>query len=60
VLSGVIGAHLAAGADPLRAAAAAAHLHGRAGSRAGVSGVVAGDVAEALGEARAALGGRDG
>lgn len=30
VLTGLIAAHLALGADPLRAAAAAAHLHGRA------------------------------
>lgn len=55
VLSGLIGAHLAAGADPLQAAGAAAHLHGRAAELAGVSGVVAGDVAEALGAARALL-----
>ena len=55
VLSGLIGAHLAAGADPLQAAGAAAHLHGRAAELAGKYGVVAGDVAEALGAARALL-----
>lgn len=55
VLSGLIGAHLAAGADPLGAAAAAAHLHGLAGRIAGTHGVVAGDVAEALGDARSVL-----
>lgn len=55
VLSGLIGAHLAAGVDPLHAAGAAAHLHGRAAELAGVNGVVAGDVAEALGAARALL-----
>jgi hydroxyethylthiazole kinase-like uncharacterized protein yjeF len=55
VLSGLIGAHLAAGAPPLRAAAAGAHLHGLAGRMAGEEGVVADDVAEALGDARAAL-----
>ncbi len=52
VLSGIIGAHLAAGATPLEAAAAAAHLHGIAGRLAGEFGVVAGDIAEALGDAR--------
>ncbi len=57
VLSGIIGAHLAAGARPDRAAAAAAQLHGLAGRLAGSEGVVAGDVAEAIGEARAEIGG---
>jgi NAD(P)H-hydrate epimerase len=55
VLSGLIGAHLAAGAPPLEAAAAAAQLHGLAGRLAGEQGVVADDVAEVLGTARAAL-----
>lgn len=55
VLSGLIGAHLAAGAEPLRAAAAAAHLHGVAGRLAGRYGVLAGDIADALGDARALL-----
>jgi NAD(P)H-hydrate epimerase len=55
VLSGLIGAHLAAGALPVEAAAAAAHLHGVAGRLAGEEGVVAGDVAEVLGDARAVL-----
>jgi NAD(P)H-hydrate epimerase len=55
VLSGLIGAHLTAGALPVEAAAAAAHLHGVAGRLAGEEGVVAGDVAEVLGDARAVL-----
>lgn len=55
VLSGLIGAHIAAGADPFEAAGAAAHLHGRAAGVAGDNGVVAGDLAEVLGEARSLL-----
>ena len=35
VLSGMIGAMLARGMDPLEAAALAAHVHGRAGAGAG-------------------------
>ncbi len=44
VLSGVIGALLARGLDPLDAAALAAHIHGRAGARAHGEGTVAGDL----------------
>ena len=44
VLSGVIGALLARGIDPLEAAALAAHVHGRAGGRALGEGTVAGDL----------------
>ncbi len=55
VLSGTIGAAVAAGADPFRAAAAAARLQGAALELLGRHGVVAGDVAEALGEARSLL-----
>jgi len=44
VLSGVIGALLARGVEPLEAAALAAHVHGRAGSRARGEGTVAGDL----------------
>ncbi|MFZ4517214.1 MAG: NAD(P)H-hydrate dehydratase [Microthrixaceae bacterium] len=46
VLTGLVAAHLASGADPLRAAAAAAHVHGLA-ARCGPSrGLVAGDLPE--------------
>ncbi|NLV56329.1 MAG: NAD(P)H-hydrate dehydratase [Acidimicrobiales bacterium] len=48
VLTGTIAALLAQGIDPLRAAAAGAHVHGLAGRRAGRRGVVAGDVAAHL------------
>jgi len=55
VLSGVIAALVARGADPWHAAAAGAWLHGRAAALAGASGVVAGDliatIAPALREA---------
>ena len=44
VLSGVIGAMLARGVDPHRAAALAAHVHGRAGARGRGEGLVAGDL----------------
>ena len=56
VLSGLIGAHLALGAGPAAAAAAAAHLHGLAGRMAGGHGVVAEDIAAALGPARDLVG----
>lgn len=56
VLSGLIAAHLAAGAPPLRAAACAAHLHGRASELLEPHGLVAGDLAEALGHARSVIG----
>ena len=62
VLSGVIGAMLARGVDPLEAAALAAHVHGRAGARGRGEGLVAGDLPDLVAEvlSRAALGGRDG
>lgn len=44
VLAGIIGALLARGLDPLRAGAAAAFLHGRAGALGWRRGLVAGDV----------------
>jgi NAD(P)H-hydrate epimerase len=46
VLSGIVGAFLARGADPLRAAALAAHVHGRAASLGHRVGLVAGDLPE--------------
>jgi ADP-dependent NAD(P)H-hydrate dehydratase / NAD(P)H-hydrate epimerase len=52
VLAGAVGALLAAGLDPFEAAWAGAFVHGLAGSiaagRLGVTGVLAGDVAETL------------
>ena len=46
VLTGIIAALLAVGLDPLRAAAAGAHLHGRAGNLGWRRGLVAGDLPE--------------
>ena len=46
VLSGVIGAFLARGCDPLRAASLAAHVHGRAAGLGFAEGLVAGDLSE--------------
>jgi len=46
VLSGVIGAFLARGVDPLRAAALAAHVHGRASGLGYAEGLLAGDLPE--------------
>ena len=46
VLSGVIGAFLARGVDPLRAAALGAHVHGRAAGLGFAEGLVAGDLPE--------------
>jgi NAD(P)H-hydrate epimerase len=49
VLSGMIGALLAAGLDPFEAAATAAHLHGRAAGRfVATSGLVAGDLPDLI------------
>ncbi len=48
VLSGVVAAFLAAGLDPVAAAAAAAHVHGRAGSLGWPRGLVAGDLVDLL------------
>lgn len=55
VLTGVVAAFLACGATPARAAAAAAHLHGRAASCCPARGAVAADVAAALPDAWSAL-----
>jgi NAD(P)H-hydrate epimerase len=55
VLSGVIGAFLAAGVAPLPAAALAAHVHGRAARLGPAVGLVAGDVCELLPAALAEL-----
>jgi hydroxyethylthiazole kinase-like uncharacterized protein yjeF len=44
VLSGMIGAMLARGMNPLEAAALAAHVHGRAGARGRAEGLMAGDL----------------
>jgi NAD(P)H-hydrate epimerase len=55
VLSGVVGALLARGLGPARAAAAAAFLHGRAARRGPGQGLVAGDLPDLLPEALASL-----
>ncbi len=55
VLSGVIGALLARGVDPLDAAALAAHIHGRAGALAHGEGTVAGDLPDLVSTVLAAL-----
>jgi len=44
VLTGLVAAHLALGADPLRAAASAAHLHGRAAALGSSRSLVASDL----------------
>ena len=46
MLSGVVGAFLARGVDPLRAAGLAAHVHGRAAGLGFAEGLVAGDLPE--------------
>jgi NAD(P)H-hydrate epimerase len=48
VLAGIVGALLAQGVDPWRAALAGAELHGRAGQMGPVRGLVAGDLVTAL------------
>jgi hydroxyethylthiazole kinase-like uncharacterized protein yjeF len=55
VLSGLIGSLIAAGVEPLAAAAAGAYLHGRAGSAAGPGPVTASDLLRALPAVIAAL-----
>jgi NAD(P)H-hydrate epimerase len=55
VLTGVLGALVAQGVAPLEAAAAAAHLHGRAGALAWRRGMVAGDLVDRLPEALSEL-----
>jgi NAD(P)H-hydrate epimerase len=56
VLSGIIGALLAAGVPPFEAAAWGAHLHGLAGQAGPARGLVAGDLVERLPEVLAAVG----
>ena len=56
VLAGIVGAFLARGADPLCAAAAGAHVHGRLLDSLAPTGVVAGDLAPRLVETLVALG----
>ncbi|HLN04657.1 MAG TPA: NAD(P)H-hydrate dehydratase [Acidimicrobiales bacterium] len=46
VLSGIVGAFMARGVDPLRAAALAAHVHGRAAASGFAEGLLAGDLPE--------------
>jgi len=55
VLTGTIAALIASGASPARAAAAGAHLHGRAAELGPRRGLVASDVADALPDAWADL-----
>ncbi len=57
VLAGVLGALLAAGLDPPVAAAAAAHVHGRAAALGWPRGLVAGDLPELLPAVLEQLGG---
>ncbi|MCU1493548.1 MAG: hypothetical protein JWO62_1312 [Acidimicrobiaceae bacterium] len=56
VLSGVIGAFLAAGVAPLQAAALAAHVHGRAAARGLAYGLVAGDLPDLIAEVLSDIG----
>ena len=56
VLSGVIGALLARGTAPFEAAAAGAWLHARAAELGPAAGLVAGDLPELVGRARAEVG----
>jgi hydroxyethylthiazole kinase-like uncharacterized protein yjeF len=58
VLSGAIGGLLAQGLDPARAAAAGAHLHGRAARLGPMRGLVAGDLPDLLPAALAAVAAR--
>jgi NAD(P)H-hydrate epimerase len=55
VLSGVIGALIARGTDPLEAAGLAAHIHGRAGSLARGEGTMAGDLPDLVAAVLSAL-----
>jgi len=48
VLTGIIGGFLARGLDPFAAAAGAAYVHGRAAEQAGHTGLVAGDLVDAV------------
>ncbi len=56
VLSGVVGAFLARGLDPLQAAGLAAHVHGRAASLGRGEGLLAGDLPVLVAEALCSLG----
>ena len=56
VLTGLVAAHLALGADPWRAAAGAAHLHGRAAACGPARGLVASDLPRLLSAAWESLG----
>ncbi len=58
VLSGIIGALLARGVDPLEAAALGAHIHGRAGALAHGEGTIAGDLPDLVAEVMAGPSGR--
>jgi NAD(P)H-hydrate epimerase len=58
VLSGAIGGLLAGGVEPRRAAAAGAHLHGRAARLGPARGLVAGDLPDLLPAALAAVAAR--
>lgn len=59
VLTGVVAAHLALGAAPARAAASAAHVHGRAAMLGPAHGLVASDLLDLLPAARVAMEDRD-
>jgi NAD(P)H-hydrate epimerase len=48
VLTGIIGGFLARGLEPFAAAAAGTYVHGRAADRAGHTGLIAGDLVDAL------------
>jgi NAD(P)H-hydrate repair Nnr-like enzyme with NAD(P)H-hydrate dehydratase domain len=48
VLSGIIGAFITEGMNPFEAAASAAFVHGRAAQRDGHTGLLAGDLPEAV------------
>lgn len=56
VLSGILGALLATGVDPMRAAASAAWLHAEAARHGPTNGLVAGDIVDQLPRVIAALG----
>lgn len=55
VLAGMVGAFCALGADPFRAAAAAAHVHGRAATLGWPTGLVAGDLPDLVPPALASI-----
>jgi NAD(P)H-hydrate epimerase len=55
VLTGLVAAHLALGAEPAQAAAAAAHLHGRAAELGPLRGLIASDLPDLLPQAWAGI-----